>query len=90
EPLQGRACVPVLKAVAQAWTGLPAGQGSAWVGPGRAAGGCVTAPGPRGGLGKLQGPKLPRANHQGQGAGLGLASANRRGTTRASSLLVQT
>ena len=49
EPLQGRACVPVFKAVTQAWTGSPAGQGhqldrvtswagSLWVGPGRGCG----------------------------------------------------
>lgn len=48
EPLQGRACVPVFKAGAQAWTGLPAGQGRHGWGLGGVVGGCVTAQGPQG------------------------------------------
>ena len=48
EPLQGRACVPVFKAVAQAWTGPPAGHGRYGWGLGGVVGGCVAAQGPQG------------------------------------------
>lgn len=53
EPLQGRACVPVFKAGAQAWTGLPAGQGRVGMGIILTLGGCVAAQGPEGNAGQL-------------------------------------
>ena len=66
EPLQGRACVPVFKTGAQAWTGSPAGQGRHGWGLGGVVGGCVTAQGPQASLkpaaGKPQGPQGPQAS----------------------------
>ena len=59
EPLQGRACVPVFKAGAQAWTGLPVGQGRHGWGLGGVVGGCVAAQGPQGPQGN---PGQPQAS----------------------------
>ena len=66
EPLQGRACVPVFKAGAQAWPGLPANQGRVGMGIILTLGGCVAAQGhgetlaspcqPEGNAGELVGP----------------------------------
>ena len=75
--MQGRACVPVFKAVAQAWTGPPAGQGRHGWGLGGVAGGCVTAPVLKVGIGKPPGAGAGQRVGMGKLQGCwGLASAN--------------
>ena len=59
--MQGRACVPVFKAGAQAWTGPPAGQGRYGWGLGGVVGGCVAAQGPQASCRETT--SQPQANH---------------------------
>ena len=71
EPLQGRACVPVFKAGAQAWTGSPAGRGRYGWGLGGVVGGCVTAQGPQASCRETTSQPVPA------GGALGPAAVNR-------------